>query len=316
MAIDMRTRVVACGEKLTAERCLDFLHARDDTKLVAIFTSPQDWQTDLVRWGEQRQIRVLVGDINDYYDEIADIQPDFIFSLQYRRRLKAPVIALPLHGCVNLHFSLLPRYAGCHPIAWVILNGERTSGATLHYMTERFDEGDVLAATEIPIGEDTTARGLFDAISDAAIRLFTESYPLLRKGCLRARHQDLSRRLYYGKDSIDFERDRVLDWRRPAAEIHRRIRAFSFEPFQLPVTTVRLPNGMRVQTSVSRARLGDVPADREQATPGRILNVSEAGHVLVAAGDGGVVEIAMLDGRPAQLVLEAAGAPAIEGAFE
>jgi len=48
------------------------------------------------------------------------------------------------HQTINLHFGLLPRYGGCYPITWSVLNGEKQAGSTLHYMEENFDEGDIL----------------------------------------------------------------------------------------------------------------------------------------------------------------------------
>lgn len=240
-----KTRVIVCGEKWLAEQCLEFLLSRTDTELCAIVAAPKDWQSDLIAWGARRRIKVFVGNINDYERELALAKPDFIFSFQYRPLLRRRILGLPARGCVNLHFGLLPRYGGCYPVAWAILNGEKEAGATLHYMAEKFDEGDIIAQTKVSIQAETTARELFDSLGEAALGLFVRTYPELLRGAIKATPQDLSCKLYYAKDSIQFQRDRVLDWRRPGVEILRRICAFTFEPFQLPLTFLELPNGRR-----------------------------------------------------------------------
>ena len=66
---------------------------------------------------------------------------------------------------VLLHFGLLPRYGGCYPVAWSILNGEAEAGVTMHVMVEAFDQGDILAQQSVPIHSSMTARDLFDALS-------------------------------------------------------------------------------------------------------------------------------------------------------
>ena len=183
-------------------------------------------------------------------------------------------------------------------MAWAILNGEERAGATLHYMTENFDAGAVLAQTAVPVTPETTARELYDAVGEAAVQLFADCYPALLAGTLNAQGQDLSKKLYYSNKSIDFERDRRIDWGRPGIEIQRRICAFSFEPFQLPLTSVLLPDARRLQVTVSRTRL---VRDRERsAAPGwagRVVEVTTSRGLVVGTGSDDLVEIGLLDDR-------------------
>jgi len=290
-----RFRVVVCGEKRVARECLEFLRRRPDTELCVVFTSPSDWQTDLAEWGKARRVRVLLGNVNQHLQEISALAPDFILSIQYRWRFNPPVLKVPARGCVNLHFSLLPRYAGCYPITWVLLNGERETGATLHRMTEQLDAGDILAQTRVPIPEGVTARDLFERVSDAAAELFRASYPELCTGALHARAQDPSQRLYHSRDSLRFKQDCILRWDRPGPEIQRAVRAFSFEPFQLPMTLVQLPDGRRLPATVEQTRLIPAEPRRPPMPPGRILETTGQGRVRVTTGSRHVVEIGRLD---------------------
>lgn len=296
--INRKTRVVVCGEKRIAESCLNVLRACPDTDICAIVASPQDWQADLVQWGVAHRTKVYVGNINRYADELSALQPDFIFSIQYRRLLRSEVLAIPHQGCINLHFGLLPRYGGCYPVAWAILNGESHAGAILHYMTERFDEGDVIAQQSVPVRSQTTAHDLFDRLSEAGTRLFAAQYAVLRRGDGgNALPQDLSRRLYYDKNSIDFARDRWIDWRRSGVDVQRHICAFTFEPFQLPATALQGPDGQTIPVTVARTRLCEGQAS--PSYPGSILSITPTGAILVVTGDGALLEIERLNEQPA-----------------
>ena len=124
--------------------------------------------------------------------ELAALKPDFLFSIQYRPLVKAQILGMPTRGCFNLHFGLLPRYGGCYPVAWAILNGEQQAGVTFHHMAERFDEGDVVAQRSVPVTENTTARELFDSLSDTAAQLFVSIYPDLVSGNAPRIAQDLT----------------------------------------------------------------------------------------------------------------------------
>ena len=75
---------------------------------------------------------------------VSELQPDFLFSFYYRSMLGAPLLRAARRGALNMHGSLLPRYRGRAPVNWAILQGERETGATLHYMVERADAGDIV----------------------------------------------------------------------------------------------------------------------------------------------------------------------------
>ena len=302
-----KKRVVVCGEKWIAEQCLEFLYKRDDTEICAIIAAPEDWQADLISFGTKRRLKVFVGNINDYVDEISLLQPDFIFSIQYRPLLKSAILNLPTSGCINLHFGLLPRYGGCYPIAWSILNGEKQAGSTLHYMVEKFDEGDIIAQTSVPIKEETTARELFDSMSVAAAKLFADTYPSLLEGTFKVSSQDMSRKLYYDIDSIDFNRDSVIDWARAGDEIQRRVCAFSFDPFQQPQTSLLLPNGKQLQVTIGSTKLIKNVATNNNEKAGHITGISDCDRLLVKAGNGDLIKIGLLNNQNSMAYIDSLG---------
>lgn len=293
-------KVAVCGEKLIAERCLEYLHQREDTQICAIIASPTDWQADLISWGAKRGIKVFTGNINNHYDELQGMRLDYIFSFQYRPLLKPPLLKLPARGCINLHFGKLPQYGGCYPIAWAILNGEEEAGATLHIMSENFDEGDILAQSSEAFTTETTARELFDLMTLSAFALFKENYFSLINGYLTPRRQDLSKKRYYAKDSIDFARDSRINWQKRGVEIQRQICAFTFQPFQQASSLLILPGDRQERVFISQTRLSS-PRDLQSAREdvGRILAIEENGAILVVTGDTHLLSIAGINDQAA-----------------
>ncbi len=166
-------------------------------------------------------------------------------------------------------------------------------------MTERFDEGDVIAQRAVPVPSHMTVRALFDALSEAGTALFREQYPGVRRGERQALPQDATQRLYYDKYSIDFERDRWIDWERCGIDVQRQIRAFTFEPFQLPATGLQGPDGQYHTAMIAQARLCEGRA-RPACVAGSVVSVTPAGAILAATGDGSILEVAVLNEQPAR----------------
>src|SRR5262249_11260492 len=99
---------------------------------------------------------------------VSQLRPDFLFSFYYRSLLPEPLLQTARRGALNMHGSLLPRYRGRAPVNWAILRGERQTGATLHYMVEQADAGDIVDQLAVPILIDDDARQVMAKITLAA----------------------------------------------------------------------------------------------------------------------------------------------------
>jgi len=108
---------------------------------------------------------------------VAQLQPDFLFSFYYRSLLGAPLLTAARRGALNMHGSLLPKYRGRAPVNWAIVRGERETGATLHYMVERADAGDIVDQLAVPILADDDAREVFNKVTVAAETVLARSLP-------------------------------------------------------------------------------------------------------------------------------------------
>jgi methionyl-tRNA formyltransferase len=155
-------------------------------------------------------------------EQINALQPDFFFSFYYREMLKAPLLAIPKHGALNMHGSLLPKYRGRVPVNWAIIRGETETGSTLHYMTEKPDDGDIVAQQAVPILPDDTALHVFQKVTVAAEMALNSVLPALLAGKVQAVKQDLSKGAYFGGRKAA---DGVIAWQQSAQAIHNLVRA-------------------------------------------------------------------------------------------
>jgi methionyl-tRNA formyltransferase len=153
---------------------------------------------------------------------VTELRPDFVFSFYYRSLLGAPLLRAARRGALNMHGSLLPKYRGRAPVNWAILRGERESGATLHYMVERADAGDIVDSQAVPILLDDDAREVFTKVTVAAETVLARSLPALIAGNATRRPQPILAGEYFGRRRPE---DGRIDWSRPALEIHNLVRA-------------------------------------------------------------------------------------------
>jgi methionyl-tRNA formyltransferase len=151
-------------------------------------------------------------------------EPDLALCTAFPWLIPAAAIAVPKHGIVNGHPSLLPRYRGPFPIAWAIRNGEQEIGLSYHLMDAQFDTGNVLAQKPIPLAEDETEETLFQQFPDLTAELLPLVFDRLARG-------DRGEPQQGGEYQSEFEDDyRFVDLTQTAAEVHRQTRAWSFVP--------------------------------------------------------------------------------------
>ncbi len=196
-------------------------------------------------------IRLTTATPPDMVARIAALAPDFLFSFYYRRMLKRAAARDSAVGALNMHGSLLPLYRGRAPVNWAVLKGERETGATLHYMTEKPDNGDIVAQTAVPILPDDTAREVFDKVTVAAEMTLDGALPALLAGAAPRTPQDPKRGTYFGGRRPE---DGIIDWSRDATAIHDLVRAVA-PPYPGAFTDV---GGVRAR--VLRTRVADADA--------------------------------------------------------
>jgi methionyl-tRNA formyltransferase len=235
------TRAVVFGYHNVGVRCLRALIAAGiDVPLV--LTHEDDpaeaiWFDSVARTAAEYDIPTISpADPNaaDVVERVAACKPDFLFSFYCRSMLKAPLLALPYRGALNMHGSLLPKYRGRVPVNWAIIHGEIETGATLHYMLDQADSGDIVAQQAVPILPDDIAKEVFDKVTVAAELALSRVLPALLAGNAPRIKQDASASTYYGARKPE---DGKIDWSKSAIAIHNLVRAVA-PPYPGAFTTI------------------------------------------------------------------------------
>ncbi len=159
--------------------------------------------------------------------ELRDLEPKVMVVAAFGQILRPEVLNIPPSGVINVHPSLLPKHRGASPIAGTLLAGEEETGVTIMLMDEGMDTGPILAQRTVEIGAEDTAGSLEDTLATLGAELLVDTLPRWLDGAIEARPQDNSKATYTRPVS---NKEAVLDWALPAADIWYRIRAFNPRP--------------------------------------------------------------------------------------
>lgn len=167
------------------------------------------------------------GTLQDESEALAVHRPDVLVVVAYGKILPPQVLSVPKLGCVNVHFSLLPRWRGAAPVERAIEAGDDRTGVTTMLMDEGLDTGAILRSWSTSIGPDETAGELTARLANAGATLLLETLEGLARGSLRPAAQPSTGVTYAAKVTVEQAR---LDPARPSAELHRMVRAFNPSP--------------------------------------------------------------------------------------
>ena len=210
------------------------------------------------------QVRTPARLRNDVAAQAAfvDLRPDIAVVAAYGLILPQAMLDAPVHGCLNIHASLLPRWRGAGPIQAAILAGDTETGITIMRMDAGLDTGPMLLKEAVPIAATTTAAALHDALAEAGARLILVALDKLPTPV----PQPAEGVTYAPKLTRD---DGRIDWSRSAAEIDRQVRALDPWP-----GTFTMMEGTTLKVLAVRPEPGT-------GVPGTVLDRA----LLVACGD-------------------------------
>jgi methionyl-tRNA formyltransferase len=204
-----------------------------------------------------------IRDNQEFKDEITAIVPDLIVVAAYGKILPLDILNIPVHGSINIHASILPKFRGAAPIHRAILNGEEETGVTLMCMVEGLDEGDILAVSKTEIDSKNTGQ-LHDELAVMGAELLMGKLDDIEKDIAERIPQDHSQSTY--ADMINKEEGR-LDFNKGAEELERLVRAMT--PF--PGAFALLDES---KVKIIDAEIGHTDSDQVQ---GSIIGASDNG---------------------------------------
>ncbi|RZI43965.1 methionyl-tRNA formyltransferase [Herbaspirillum sp. HC18] len=219
--------------------------------------------------------------LNGKYPEVAEeahallraTPHDVMVVAAYGLILPRSVLDIPMHGCINIHASLLPRWRGAAPIHRAIEAGDSETGVTIMQMEEGLDTGPMLSMERLPITAADTTGSLHDKLADLGGRMIVDALRKLEQGGLTATPQPEAGVTYAAKISKE---EAALDFTQPAAVIDRKIRAFN--PF--PGASAMF-NGVPIK--FWRA---EVASTAGGVMPGHVVAASAQDGVLIDCGEG------------------------------
>lgn len=159
-------------------------------------------------------------------EQLKALRPDLAVVVAYGRLLRADVLTIPRLGCLNAHFSLLPKYRGAAPVQWSLVRGEAKTGVTLFWLDEGMDTGHVQASLPADIGPDEDAPALLARLTALGVELLERELAELEAGRVTRAPQQGEATL---APLIERE-DARIDLTKDAQVIHNLVRGFRSWP--------------------------------------------------------------------------------------
>jgi len=198
-------------------------------------------------------------------EEIRSLTPDLGVIVAYGGIVREPLLSIPIHGWINLHFSLLPRWRGAAPVQRALIAGDTQTGASVFQLNSGLDEGAIFATHAVAIDQHSTAGGLLQRIAQVGAPLVTSVVDAISTGTAVAKPQS-GEATFAPKLTID---DARLDWNETARTIYNRFRGVTPEPGAFSVA-----GGERL--IILKA---EIASDVDRIPPGQVAEV--AGSVLM-----------------------------------
>ncbi len=216
----------------------------------------------------------------EFLDQLRDWSPDVAVVIAYGRILPASVLELPMHGCINVHASLLPRWRGAAPIQWAIAHGDAETGVCLMHMDEGLDTGPVYTRKATPITSEDTGESLTERLSQLSATLLDQELQSCLDGTHKAQPQNHD--LATLAPILTREHGHIR-WNRLAESLPHLIRAMHPWPGTFTVwgnKRIKIFAGSAVGSP-----LGKETSQSDHPAPGTVLSVGPEG-VTVQCADG------------------------------
>ncbi|MFD9821238.1 methionyl-tRNA formyltransferase [Streptomyces violascens] len=275
-------RVVMFGYQTWGHRTLKAL-LDSEHDVVMVVTHPRSehayekiWSDSVAELAEEHGVPVVIRnrpDDDELFQRLKEADPDIIVANNWRTWIPPHIYTLPKHGTLNVHDSLLPKYAGFSPLIWALINGESEVGVTAHMMDEVLDAGDIVRQEAVAVGPTDTATDLFHKTVDLIAPVTIGALDLIAAGRTEFTKQDRTQASFFHKRA---EEDIRINWNWPADVLARLVRAQS-APYPAAFT---FHKGKRLEVLAAVVSEGVYGG-----TPGRIFYREGEGVVIVAGAD-------------------------------
>ena len=208
-------------------------------------------------------------------------KPDVVVVVAFGQFLKEDLLNLPPCGCVNCHFSLLPKYRGASPVASAIAAGEKMTGVTVMRMGLGMDDGPILLQAYEPIYQDDTGESLMDRLAISGGVNLAKALKLMSAKQLPPPVEQVEEEATFAHKFR--KTDGLIDWNQPSVVIERRIRAFTPWPGCYTFVPTRFRKKDSGRLVILGAEFAKLDAASRCELPGTVIAVTSRGPVVRTA---------------------------------
>ncbi|MBJ7287062.1 MAG: methionyl-tRNA formyltransferase [Candidatus Nanopelagicus sp.] len=275
-------KLFVASSSLVAKPLISTLLAGKDHQLLGLITNPdkatgrgmQIEANELATWAQSEKIQTYKPSTHDEIRLIIEKdKPDLVITIAYGQLIPEPLLDLPKHGWINVHFSTLPKWRGAAPVQWAILNGDKESGISIFKLERGMDTGPIYLMQSIQIESSERSEELLERLSILGSSLTLDSLTLISDGFTPQAQsaQGVSIAPKFKKS------DGQLDWSQSSEQIFNRYRALSDNPgvwSMLADLRIKI-DSLRPSYASDQLKPGEILIDSEKFFVGTSTNVIE-----------------------------------------
>ena len=275
-------KLFVASSSLVAKPLISTLLAGKDHQLLGLITNPdkatgrgmQIEANELATWAQSEKIQTYKPSTHDEIRLIIEKdKPDLVITIAYGQLIPEPLLDLPKHGWINVHFSTLPKWRGAAPVQWAILNGDKESGISIFKLERGMDTGPIYLMQSVQIESSERSEELLERLSILGSSLTLDSLTLISDGFTPQAQsvQGVSIAPKFKKS------DGQLDWSQSSEQIFNRYRALSDNPgVWSMLADLRLKiDSLRPSYASDQLKPGEILIDSEKFFVGTSTNVIE-----------------------------------------
>lgn len=202
-----------------------------DERFEIVFVTPRyDTQDpELKRWAEKLKVPFLINEnVNnkEFLNQIKRFECDILVSMSFNQILRTDILQIAPQGFINCHAGALPFYRGRNPLNWVLINGEKEFGITVHYVDEGIDTGDIITQRLLSISEEDTYATLLERSFFHCADVLLEGLNKIKSATVKAIAQETIHPVgtYFGQRR---QGDELINWSWPSERIFNFVRAIT-----------------------------------------------------------------------------------------
>ena len=220
------------GKNECAINFVKFLSKKIKKKDILILPNSSDdgidnWQPSLKKFASKNKYQIV--SLVDIYK----IKELIFISIEFEKIIN--INKFRSKELFNFHFSLLPKYRGCHTNFFQIYNGEKISGVTLHKIDHGIDTGSIIDNMKFKLKINTNAYENYLNLMKFSLKLLIKNFKIILKKTYTEKKQNHSRGSYYPRNSVDYKKMKFFELKKIKIKDFNKIKAFIFPPIQLPI---------------------------------------------------------------------------------